>query len=218
MKIIKIIIILITGLIITGCNVEYNVEIDENGIATQLETNIINDEYIKNAPNSEFNNVTNLEYFTNLEIPKYYNDTTINQEKNINTLDGSSVITYSDQYSFEDFENSYFAHACFENMNYLYEDNKLYIHFYGKFNCYYGETDINIKTNYSILNGNYTERSGNVYKWKINDDNKDNIDITFLISQNNNKINVAFIIILVIVIVLSVITFILYRFIKKGNL
>ena len=111
---------------------------------------------------------------------------------------------------------------CFENAVFNETDDYYYVDISGDFYCLYSdEIVINVTTDYAVLDSNAAKVNGNKYTWII--DNKYNDGIHFVVSKtvisNNSEdtdgSNVFRIIAFIVLIILSGVTYFLYK--KKNN-
>ena len=75
----------------------------------------------------------------------------------------------------------YLIARCYDNQNITYENNVLKINASG-FNCYdkysvLNNVNLNVTTNYKVLNNNADKVVGNTYTWNITKNNVSNINI-----------------------------------------
>lgn len=212
----KALILSLIVLLLTGCNVEYEVQFNDNDISNKMEFEVTESEY-KNYPIPDNNYETSFEYFNNLNMYKYIDNEKSTMEKNIVKTDNGTKVTYTDNYTYDKFNQAYILNSCFENINYKNEDNSIYLELSGEFKCYYGETKILFKTDKKIIESNHDEKKSNTYVWNINANNKDNVDIIFSFGNIKKNTSTYPIISIIICIILGIISLILYKILKRND-
>lgn len=182
----KKIIIILCLVLLSGCSVNYNLDITSSKVKETMEFDITETDYqIYNDNNEEKLSATLYEYFDEREILAFdnmnYKDF---HKKNLTKGNRSLNVKYSYDYTYLDFYNSYAINNCFEDYVVLNEDDYFYIKAYGKFNCYYDDTYINIKTDRRVINQNADSYKDGVYTWKITKDKMDNVNILFQVEKD----------------------------------
>lgn len=208
----KIIFLILTIFLLSGCSVEYNLEINYKSISENIEigkfdaTKIDDFEYL--APYAILND----------ESQKFY------------TFDYSNqILNLSYEYDMQNFEMSEAFNQCYDMSNFSYDNEYYYILTSDEFKClsYMGyatdEVKINIKSKYLIVDSNADYVDDNVHTWVINENNSNNKPINIIINYNeindtSNKFtfNVALLVILALVIV-GIIVFVIQLFGKRNN-
>lgn len=167
-------------LILTGCDVEYNLEIIDDNInetvSVSLDNNSSNkdniDSLIKAEPYAVVNSVSQKKY--DKEIIK--NDNKVN-------------VKFSYNYIFDGYRDSSLFNSCYDNYGLHYDDKYYYITTSEKFNCMVYDfvpidnVKIKIKTNYKVIDNNADEIKNDVYVWNINSSNADNKPIKFVFDK-----------------------------------
>lgn len=215
----KILFIIPLILFISGCSSTYNLEIGNNSFKENIEikfdkTEIPNESLYEDIETDDqitpFLEEDHHAFFSKKD--KYYN-------KKVIYYDNYIDVNLSYDYSSSEFKDANSLNSCFENFIFDDEEN-YYIHVYGNFYCLYtDEFSINIKTNNKVLRSNATSVEGNIYTWKINNDNKHDVDIELEISKGFPwKIIIKYTIIigLIIVVVFGAIYYI-YNKNKRTN-
>lgn len=180
----KILFLIIICLFLTGCTVNYNLEINDTTFKESITGNVLNSELNTNDSSS----INNYLFLLNGDQPSFYKNDNIfyNKETN-NTQDG---INFEYTYTFNEnnFNNSRIINECFDNHIYNYVDNKYYLVVSGKFNCNYSDiTNINITTNYNVTSNNATKIKNNTYTWTIDETNKDDLYFFITIDKSTNS-------------------------------
>lgn len=212
----KILLITVTMLFLTGCTVNYNLEIDGDNLNEVITGNVTKEEYeVKETDNGE-----NLIY----DLFNNDQDALFDEESPyLRTLeDKGKTINYNFSYLYNySFDRSKIINTCFEYHMIDETEDYYYIKLSGRFYCMYSDKiNINVTSNNAVLENNATKVDGNVYSWVIKND-KD-VDILLNVSKkmkhsDNNKLkvmNTFQIIGLIVLVVLCIITIFLY---KKKN-
>ena len=212
----KILLIMLTMLFLTGCTVNYNLEIDGDNLNEVITGNVSKKEYeVKETDNGE-----------NLIYALFNNDQNAlfdEESPYLRTLeDKGKTIDYNFSYLYNyNFDRSTIINTCFEYHMVDETEDYYYIKLSGRFYCMYSDKiNINVTSNNAVLENNATKVDGNVYSWVIKND-KD-VDILLNVSKkmkhsDSNKLkvmNTFQIIGLIVLVVLCIITIFLY---KKKN-
>lgn len=213
----KILLITVTMLFLTGCTVNYNLEIDGDNLNEVITGNVTKEEYeVKETDNGE-----NLIY----DLFNNDQDALFDEESPyLRTLeDKGKTINYNFSYLYNyNFDRSTIINTCFEYHMIDETEDYYYIKLSGRFYCMYSDKiNINVTSNNAVLENNAMKVDGNVYSWVIKKD-KD-VDILLNVSKkmkhsNNDKLkvmNTFQIIGLVVLVVLCIITIFLYK--KKNS-
>lgn len=222
----KYISILLILLLCTGCEVNYNLDIKNSNINENIEFTVTESDYnTYNSAQAEKLTDTMYETFEKQHILVFTNDYNTKHYVTSKRTGNSLKQNYSYTYDYLNFGKSYLINNCFEHYVVLNEDDYFYIKAYGGFNCYYGDTNINIRTNHKVLHNNASSNKDNVYSWKINNKNRDNVNIIFQISKseiidndeatNDFSNNISLYILLVVLVVCVVVAIILYKKFKS---
>jgi len=204
-------------LLLTGCTVNYELELEDNGIFKETITGTVTNEELDNDNRTDLNIYS---YNLNFRTPL------INEEKTYNKsiIDKDEYKEYKYTYTFKNnYASSSAINMCYENSFFSETDEVYYINLSGKFDCLYSEKiTVNLRTDYTIIENNADKINGNTYTWEIT--SNDNEDIHIAISKNIKDIekykekksdNTWRITAFVILVVLSIITYILYK--KKND-
>lgn len=184
----KILFILITCLLLTGCTVNYNLEINDNNFKETITGSVLNKELDTNNSTS----INNYSFLLNEEQPSFYKNENIFYNKTTNNAQDGIDFDFNYTFNENNFNNSRIINECFDNHVYEYKDNKYYLVVSGKFNCNYSETtNINITTDYNVTANNAQTIKNNTYTWTIDENNKDNIYF-FITIDKTNKSNFDF--------------------------
>lgn len=180
----KIIFLLLVCLLLTGCTVNYNLDINDNNFKETLTGSVLNTE-LNNNNNTDINMFS---YLINGDQPAFYKNDNIFFNKTTNNTTNGIDFDYNYTFNEYNFNNSRIINECFDNHIYEYKDNTYYLVVSGKFNCNYSETtNINITTNYNVTSNNAQTIKNNTYTWTINENNKDNVYFYITIDKTNKS-------------------------------
>lgn len=181
----KILLLSILCLLMTGCTINYNLEINEDSFKETITGNVLNEEmqleenqtdvnifdYLINYEQSALNNIENSLY-----------NKTIN--KNTNSIDYNYSFTYNEK----NINNSKVLNECFENFKFDNIDNKYYFIANGDFYCNYAEeVKINIITDYKVIVNNANKIKGNIYTWTISRNDIEDLELYMTIDKNEQN-------------------------------
>ena len=206
--------------ILTGCGVDYKINISDNNVEENIDINILVN---KNKNNNEvevsYDSLDFINSLKNDDISAISDSETAIYNKKI-TNDGNLYnISLDYKYNNGTYAKSRVVNECFENHEVNFTGNKVYIHLYGAFYCFNDE-DINITINSEnkVIKSN-GEKSGNSYKWVINSKNYKNVDIELETSDEVKKDHVSLIILFVFIGVIAVsIGFFVMKFMGNQNI
>lgn len=184
----KIILIFLSIILLSGCDINYNINITNNKISTDLDLSVSETDYKNYNDNQEEKlSATLYEYFDEREILAFddmnYKDF---YNKKVSKNGRSLDVNYTYKYTYLDFYKSSMLNTCFEDFIVLNEDNYFYVKAFGKFNCYYDDTKINIKTDRKVINSNHDSYKDGVYTWNIDRDTSNNVNIIFQVDKENH--------------------------------
>lgn len=178
----KIFILLFLVLLTTGCQASYDIEINDSNIKEQITINV----------------PTSLDYSSKEIIVDYIEGDAyplLGEEKDdifhdifLEDIQGGQKYTLNYTYKNNEIKNSKVLNQCFENA-YIDETNDYYMFsMTGEFYCLHKnkKVDITVRTANKMHNHNAKEHNlMNTYKWEINEENKDDVDIKFVVIKNN---------------------------------
>lgn len=213
----KIIIVLISLLLLTGCTIDYNLVIDKDSIKEAITGTAYKEEYEVREEDTSLN----LFYtFINEDVNPLISGNGL-YTKDIKEIDNGINYKYDFIYK-NNYDKSKIINSCFENNNVKETDTYYSIELSGEFYCLYSDKiNINVISNYVVLENNAKEVNGNKYSWVIDDSN--NVNISLNISKevkyeepSKTKFISTFQLVgLIIFAVLTGITYFLYR--KKNS-
>ena len=206
---------LILLLLLTGCTVNYDLEIENNNFYENITGNVLNSE-LSNDGRTDMNLY---DYLINNDQQVFENNSNIVYNKALNSKENSKDFQYSYNFTEANFQNSRLLNSCFDKFSFSNDENKFYIHAYGKFKCLYtNKININIKTNNNVISHNASSVKKNTYSWVIDDKNVNEANIFIVINKQNNEkeihLNLLKIIGFIIITILSIICIFI---VKKKN-
>ncbi len=174
----KRLLILLSILLLTGCSVNYNLEIDGD---------LFKEEITGNIYKYEFDDISDINGDHNIYWLLHDRQTAIDDEdsfyeQNINEIGDNVEFNYKYNYN-NNYGASNILNKCFEKKIFE-ETNDLYIvHLYGNFYCQYAdEIEVNVSSKYVIFNHNADKVDNNIYTWILREN--DDADISLAISKN----------------------------------
>lgn len=213
----KIIVVLISLLLLTGCTIDYNLVIDKDSIKETITGTAYKEEYEVREEDSGLN----LFYtYINDDINPLISGDGL-YTKDINEIDNGINYKYDFIYK-NNYDKSKIINSCFENSNVKETDTYYSIELSGEFYCLYSDKiNINVISNYVVLENNAKEVNGNKYSWVIDDSSNVNIflniskEIKYEEPSKTKFISTFQLVGLIIFVVLTGITYFLYR--KKNS-
>ena len=168
--------LLITILLLTGCKVEYNLNLDNN-------LNLLEDINIIPSNNSDKETINNFSY--NIPIDSTADDYDVFEKKmetleyyNINKKNDKLEINYKyDNTKYDEYSNSTLVNMAYEYISIeKVDDREIVLSTAKEFRLFESydnieEVKITIKTNYKVLKSNADEVDNHKYIWKINKEN-----------------------------------------------
>ena len=201
-KIIYSILIVASLFMIVGCSSNYDLTLDTDTIDEILTINMSKEEYMEN-------------YDTIASDKSVFDDNSTFY--NIDIIDNTDyyLVTYSHSYNHEDYFNSLNLNSCFNEIHHDIKGNIETIDLIG-FNCLQGDSlRVMVDSKYKIYNSNAHIVNGNKNIWDIDSDNKDNINISFVVDYNKTYFNRDLLISIILIIVLICLIGILAKRRKK---
>jgi uncharacterized lipoprotein YehR (DUF1307 family) len=165
----KIIFLFCLSILLTGCHVDYNLEL-EDVVKEEININV----------SSNFNEVED-----RLNVLTPVLDVYEEGHNYIKTKSGNKL-TYSYTYNNDSFKDSALTDACFDNFTFVEGDDYYSIKAKGQFGCLYDNEKVNI----NVITSKYvSEHNGkknkNTYSWTIDKNNRDNVDIQILVMKKD---------------------------------
>lgn len=213
----KKIIMLLSILLLTGCTVNYNLEIDDNILKEKITGTVTKEE---SKQNSKATDISAIYSIINEEQKPIYNKEELYQ-KELKEAGNNINYTFKYNYNIEDFVNSTIINTCFENKEIEEIDNYYSIRLSGNFYCLYSKKiNIAVTSNLKVASNNADKIKDNTYIWTID---KNTTDIELAVDKDTpytkpikRGISSTFrIVCFIILIILSLITYLLYK--KKNS-
>ena len=220
----KIILIIISLLLLTGCSAEYNLDLrtTPNENLNIIETNTQDDyfnylkDYNENVPviyDDQDPDVTNI----NPDL-EYYDVNNLSSEK-------KADITLNYEYNSVDFNDSNIINTCYSNINFLNNNKNINISTSNEFLCFdkyitLDEVIVNIMTDKTIKEHNADKVSNNTYTWIITKQNYLNKPIklsSLSTSKRETKENTKISLIIILSSILGFIILIFIMFTYKNR-
>lgn len=170
----KLVFLLLIVLLISGCEVKYNIKLDNGKISEEI---II-------PYDSTYDDSYSNDYYYDVINGKKYSS-------NIESIGGTKkFVLRSKKVDITNLTNNDLYDFCYDSINVLLEDNIYYIGTSANFKCMtYDYLDIdtfelNIITYNRVIKSNADKNKLNTYTWILNRDNFNNKNITFVVSKN----------------------------------
>ena len=201
----KILWLILLVFIITGCDVNYNLEVTNDYMIESVDfwydNNAENEKIIDN-----YLEVNHQAYF-DMDLGINYNYS----QKKIKD-DGKIGMNLRYNYSSDNLQNSSLLDRCYYKKSVTVTDSEIVLYTDGKTNCLYLDDNknfdsltINIKTDLPVIENNADEVNGNTYTWKINEKNYQNHPINIRISREDDEEQFNFWIIVIIAVIICLI-------------
>lgn len=236
----KLLILCLFVLLMTGCNVNYTIEIKDKKVIENFdisETDVEKANY-KIAGETSFQDIV-MSYNGNKELLTSYD--MLNSETgcsscktyNKNTIisDEEIALIFTTEHTFEEYKDSAIANEYLPGFNVEYDDEKITISGGTNWNFlndyeYLDEVVITVKTDYEVTSTNAEKESSGVYVWRISKD-KQNKSLSMIInttkksndinSGTNPKMFITILLVLLLIILFSLLV-VYSLFQKKRNL
>ena len=210
--------LLLLVLLLTGCNSDYEIELNSKSVKENIKININSDELSDYTAEASIGD--DASFLIDNDINPLINNSDVIYEKEIKDTDLGKEVTLKYTFGPDDFKNySYFLNNCFENVRFDYKGDSYEINLSGNFYCLYGdEVNIKIKSDNAIKNAN-GKKDGSSYVWTIDKSNYENVDISLKITSASKVRNYIYIGI-AIVFGIAVLLFLIYyigNFMGRNN-
>lgn len=211
------IIILLSLLLLTGCTVNYNLEINKDTLNETITGTVTKEE---SSQDSNATGLSTVYSIINEDQKPVYNKEELYQ-KELKESGNNINYTFKYNYNIEDFINSTIINTCFENHEIEQLDNYYSIRLSGNFYCLYSKKiNIAVTSNLKVASNNADKIKDNTYIWTI-DKNTTNIELvvdkdTPYTKPIKRGISSTFrIVCFIVLVVLSSLAYILYK--KKNS-
>ena len=211
------IIILLSLLLLTGCTVNYNLEINKDTLNETITGTVTKEE---SSQESNATGLSTVYSIINEDQKPVYNKEELYQ-KELKESGNNINYTFKYNYNIEDFVNSTIINTGFENKEIEEIDNYYSIRLSGNFYCLYSKKiNIAVTSNLKVASNNADKIKDNTYIWTI-DKNTTNIEL--VVDKNTpytkpikRGISSTFrIVCFIVLVVLSSLAYILYK--KKNS-
>lgn len=211
----KKIILILSLLVLSGCTVNYDLDYTEDGMIETITGTVTKEEMKLNNEDSGLNI-----YYALVNNPqKIFIDSDELYEKNIIENKKDYEYSVSNKYN-NNLDKSTIVNSCFKEFNIEDMDEYYRVHLGGKFYCLYAnKINVKVTSDTAVISSNADKVRDNTYTWVLDNEN-DSIDITFsknikYVEPTSKSSGTFKIVCFVILIVLSIITYFLYK--KKNN-
>lgn len=189
----KILIVVCLAFMLCGCTANYNLSIYDEKIVESIDIlgndNVTTQEYIENnllslTPSKESQAFDNFDG-DKMDGASYYEVSKIYRKELVG-------LNYKFEFNFKDFYDSSAINKCYEYFNVLNNNGILVISTSKENKCFtnnLNKININIETNYKVIDSNADSNRGNTYSWSISsEDYKDsNIYIKLNTKEKTGK-------------------------------
>lgn len=213
-KRIRLFLILIFTMLLSGCSATYDLNINSDGTITEVISGKVTDKELNNDNRTDVNSYL---YAFDIATPLIDEEGEFNKE--IKDKKGYKEFTYTYNYD-KNYSKSNALNKCFDDFEYYESEDEYSFYISGNFNCLLSKkVVINLTSPYKVIKHNADKVKDNKYTWIIKS-SEDNL-ITASISKkdmyekNDNKpLNTFRLIGLIVLIILCIIAYLLY---KKNN-
>lgn len=178
----KILFLICTCFFLTGCQVDYELHFNEDGIEEKIVSQFDYDIYevaegIKDSDAFYIEEILTGEKIQSLiEGEGYY-------QKEIKVSDKKTNSTLTYKYTYDNFEKSYLLDKCFEDKTFINDSNYYYISLDGDFSCFSNSNmKIKVTTDRKVIYHNADEIKDGNYIWNL-DATKDKYNVIFQVSK-----------------------------------
>ena len=206
----KIILVILSLFLLSGCDVKYELDYKDN---TFYETLFVNNYYVNNDESFL------IDHYKNDNIYSDINDKVIT-DKRITSKGGNKYnLEFMASYDEESYSNSLAISSCFEYHKFEEDESTIYSALYGDYYCdEFDKLEITFDTDKKINYSNaHEEKFGNLV-WNF--EPEDDIEIEFEINKNESKpVTYTLLVVLLIVATILLILYFAYKFytINKKN-
>lgn len=220
----KLILIICLVFLMTGCDVTYNLTIDEDTF----------DEKVNMSFSKQDVDYNHLTIYLEDKIPAFFTkDESERKFYNVDIVDNGNFydLVYSYKHNFETIRKSYFASNCYQKMSITSNDEEIVISSGDGIACFIGDDGlradsmtINLTTELKVLDNNADKINGNTYTWIVNENNYLDKSVYFRLQKKPNldvdKNNASYLM-LIVVLSIVIVGFLIYLFVrhkkKKSN-
>lgn len=165
-------------IILSGCSSQYNIKITSD----QIEENIyleIDKSMIETYVSDEVEPDDQIMPFINGKQYPFLGNYSKTYNKEVTEDDSYYYVALNYSFTPENYGESVAISGCFENYEYINDDDYYEINLSGSFYCLYGDSlEINISTPNVVDKNNAMSKSGDTYTWVIDSSNVDDVEIS----------------------------------------
>ena len=214
----KIILLVIFVLLLSGCDLSYEIDFGNNSINEHVHAEMDGNIY-EIASGLDGDGFYLEKELVEGKVPslKGYKDY---YSRRIKLVDDTSVIDLNYEYDYDNYGNSYVLSRCFENSYVKNTDDYLYVSLGGNFKCFQDE-DIRVKVSsvYDVVKHNADEVTDKYYIWdiKMSDDENDiELYLSKDIKEEKEKAASSFRIVLIVIFaILGLVIFVINKKVRK---
>lgn len=181
----KKILFLLIILLLSGCSVNYDLEISENGFSENISGEISKDEFDMPSQENADLLIYDLLYLDQSVI--------INSDEIYNRTieDSNNIVKFNYNYKFiNNFKDSQIINNCFEKHLIEETDNMYIIKLGGNFYCQYADQiHVKVTTDNYVIENNADKVEDDNYYWTLSEGSKNNNTITLVVSKDVKKSN-----------------------------
>lgn len=199
----KIILLVISIIILNGCTVEYNLDLDKNVLTetTTILTDVTTSETYENELLIDIFDTKNKYYEPTYINPENYDEYVGGYQKNVDYYkiedykkDNFKGLKISNNFDFNNYQRSRIINYCFDKLSMQKSDN--YVLLRTNDNCKLFDSyplleklTINIKTDLEVIVSNADKVVDNVYTWNINQNNYKNksVHLTYSLGKSPDE-------------------------------
>lgn len=165
---------------LTGCSVEYNVDVDDKINESTTIVTLTDDLPYKSYTAQK-----------NVDITSLKDDDSSKYSKIIKETDDNYIFNYKYEFEQNEYIDSFIANSCYEKLNITNDNDRFIINTSDKFLCLnvddgiVDSVTINITTKNKVTSNNADKVSNNTYTWYIDESNYENKPIQMNISKKN---------------------------------
>ena len=174
----KKLLLLLVVILLTGCNVNYNLEFTDEQLIENINLSI---------PNHEQKNI---DYLKSINAYAIYDGMgKINYNSIFDEGKDNFNAKYDYTYQLNNIGRAYYINQCFENISFSKHDNQYILLTSKGFKCMLFEyhkinnLTVSITTNHKVLQHNADVVEGGIYTWEITDENADNVYINMIFGE-----------------------------------
>lgn len=216
--------LLLCILFLTGCDVVYNVDINDNEIiestdfyayeSDNVEVNINPDGTVdKFAPSLD----VLVDDYLDTEYNAFYHNSVNKNTYTINKLEDEFGMNLKYKFNYKNYSDSSLLNSCFKDISVSEKGNALTLDFKDASICFskdsykrLGSVKININTNLKVSDNNADSINGSVYSWEINEENAEGKEIFIKLSNSIKYVNYVGYLLMLGVIIVLIVLFIMF--------